>query len=285
MNDHKQIRDSVSRAYASAVSSPSAPDSCCAPVQKGTLVKLAGYGRRELEGLPSDAVVNSFGCGNPLAFSEVREGETVLDLGCGAGIDLLLAADKVGPTGRAIGVDMTEEMLAKAREIIDSAGLVNVEVRKGLIENLPVDTGSVDWVISNCVINLSPEKEKVFAEISRVLKPGGRMLVSDIVAQDLPRQVLDDLDLYASCISGAISEEDYCAGLRRAGLVDVEIRERIEYDTAQLQGMVESDLPASAGNACCCGDNAPAQRAPAGELAAACAGKIWSAKIFARKPA
>jgi len=241
MSDEQQVRDSVSKAYAKAVSTESEGSCCCSPVQKGTVAKLAGYSSEELATLPADAVVNSFGCGNPLAFSEIKEGEVVLDLGSGAGIDILLAAKKVGPTGKAIGVDMTDEMIARGKENVAAAGLDNVDLRKGLIEDMPVDAESVDWVISNCVINLSPEKPKVFAEIARVLKPGGRMLVSDIVAEELPDWVLTNDALHNSCIAGAISEGEYLDGLRQVGLVDTEVRDKM-------------------------------------------AGKVWSAKIYARKP-
>jgi SAM-dependent methyltransferase len=281
VNHGEPERQQVADRYARAVSAPCEAESD-SPVQKGFAVKLAGYSRQELAGLPRDAVVNAFGCGNPLAFSEVAEGEVVVDLGCGAGIDLLLAAQKVGPSGRAIGVDMTDEMLAKAREVIDDAGAGNAEVRKGLIEDLPVESASVEWVISNCVINLSPEKNRVFAEIGRVLKPGGRMLVSDIVAEDLPGEILDDMGMYCCCVAGAISEDKYRDGLNRAGLVDVEIRERITYDATHLEGLVRIGRESSSRSCCSGGEGAP-QRSIR-ELAAACEGKIWSAKIFARKP-
>lgn len=282
MTTSEQVRDSVSEAYAKAVNTPPKESgSCCAPVQKGVAVKLAGYTSEELEALPADAVVNSFGCGNPLAFSEVGEGEVVLDLGSGAGIDILLAAKKVGPTGRAIGIDMTDEMIARAQENIAAAGLSNAEVRKGIIEDLPVDSGSVDWVISNCVINLSPEKLKVFAEIARVLKPGGRMLVSDIVVRELPDWVRQSQALYSSCIAGAIGEDAYLRGLRDTGLTDVEVRERIVYDVAHLEGLIQSELPDNEQAATCC---EAAVGRTIGELAETLQGNIWSAKIFARKP-
>lgn len=291
MKGSQQIRENVSEVYSRAVCSVS-PGSgpCCSPVQKGAVAKLAGYSREELASLPQEAVVNSFGCGNPLAFGEVKEGDTVLDLGSGAGIDVLLAAKKVGPSGRAIGIDMTDEMIAKAKENIAASGLTNVEVRKGLIEELPVDSESVDWVISNCVINLSPEKPKVFAEIARVLKPGGRMLVSDIVVTDLPAWVREDAALYSSCVAGAISEDEYVGGLRGAGLVDVEVRERLVYDETQLRGFIETELregdaflPATSGTgAGRCGSTAPEPLRH--DLAGVMAGKIWSAKVFARKP-
>ena len=200
MNDDDAVRSNVSKAYAQAVADPSNHGCCTAPVQKGIVVKLAGYTGPELSSLPPEAVVNSFGCGNPLAFAEVKEGDVVVDLGAGAGIDILLAGKVVGPSGRVIGIDMTDEMIAKASENIAAAGVSNVEVRKGLIEEMPVESDSVDWVISNCVINLSPEKAKVFAEIARVLKPGGRMSLSDIVVDEMPDWVRDDEALYCSCV-------------------------------------------------------------------------------------
>jgi SAM-dependent methyltransferase len=252
---------------------------CCggAPPQKGVVAKLGGYSSDELAALPEAAMVNSFGCGNPVALAGLGTGEVVLDLGSGAGIDLLLAAKKVGPKGRVIGVDMTDAMIAKANENILAAKLTNVEIRKGLIEDMPVASASVDWVISNCVINLSPEKKRVFREIARVLKPGGRMLVSDIVAKDLPEDVSQVAALYASCISGAISEEEYLAGLRDAGLVDIEVRDRLVYDAEQLEGLAASDFESLCG---CAGSKVELL-----SLARSLAGKVWSAKVYARKPA
>ncbi len=284
-NEHGQIRDAVSQVYARAVTQPSkSSGSCCMPEQKGVAVKSAGYSREELEALPSEAVVNSFGCGNPLAFSEVKEGDVVLDLGSGAGIDILLAGRKVGPTGRVIGIDMTDEMIAKARQNIARSGMTQVEVRKGIIEDLPVESSSVDWVISNCVINLSPEKPRVFAEIARVLKPGGRMLVSDIVVEELPDRLRKDQGLYGSCIAGAISEEAYLAGLRRAGLMDVEVRERIVYDVGQLEALIGSELAGKNKQGGCGCSSTSAGGSSAADIARSIVGKVWSAKIYARKP-
>ena len=276
MTDENKIRSQVSEAYTRMVKNPGS--GCCGSgAPKGVAAKLAGYRTEELAGLPMAAVENSFGCGNPLAFSEVRPGQVVLDLGSGAGIDLLLAARSVGPSGRVIGIDMTDEMIAKARENIAAAGAANVEVRKGLIEELPVESGSVDWVISNCVINLSPQKDRVFAEIARVLKPGGRMLVSDLVARDLPAWVRSDPAMYCSCVAGAISEDDYLAGLRAAGLEEVEVRSRLVYDREQLRALVGSELAEGAG--ACCGASAGAMK-----LAEELAGKVASVKVYARKP-
>jgi SAM-dependent methyltransferase len=273
-----EVRRDVSKAYAEAVKAP-AKRACCGstPAQKGVAVKLGGYSSEELGVLPDAAVENSFGCGNPVALAGLAAGDVVLDLGSGAGIDLFLAARKVGPRGRVIGVDMTDEMIAKANENIRAGNFTNVEVRKGLIEDLPVESNSVDWVISNCVINLSPEKRKVFREIARVLRPGGRMLVSDIVAKDLPGEVRQVAELYSSCISGAISEEEYLAGLRESGLVEVEVRDRLMYDADQLEGIAASDLE----SVCSCA----AGKAQLTSVARTLAGKVWSAKVYARKPA
>jgi ubiquinone/menaquinone biosynthesis C-methylase UbiE len=247
------------------------------------VVKLAGYSREEQQTLPPEAVVNSFGCGNPLAFIGVKEGDTVLDLGSGAGLDLLLAGRKVGPTGHVIGVDMTDEMIAKARKNIADSGLANIEIRKGIIEDLPVESSSVDWVISNCVINLSPEKPKVFSEIERVLNPGGQMLVSDIVVESLPDSVRQNAALYTACIAGAISEAEYVGELRRAGLEDVEVRERLIYEALQIQELIQSDLADA--------DRTLAQAVESLsdldilQIAESVKGKVWSANFYARKPA
>jgi len=190
MTNHQDIRRNVSAAYAQALSGPTA-SSCCGGTDAccSTTAGLAGYASESLGEIPRDAVENSFGCGDPLAFTEVEPGQTVVDLGSGAGIDILLAARRVGPDGHVIGIDMTDEMIERAQQNIDDSGLGNVEVRKGLIENLPIDDHSVDWVISNCVINLSPEKPKVFAEIARVLKPGGRMIIP-VGAQFVTQQLV-----------------------------------------------------------------------------------------------
>ena len=283
MKEHDKVRKSVTNHYARVVSSPSGE--CCCGIetgQKGIAAGLAGYSREELEALPPEAVINSFGCGNPLAFSEIEEGNVVLDLGSGAGIDILLAGKKVGPGGRAIGIDMTDEMIEKARANIAASGLRNVEVRKGLIEELPVESGSVDWVVSNCVINLSPEKSRVFAEIARVLKPGGRMMVSDIVVEELPTRLRKSEALYGSCIVGAISEGEYLAGLRDAGLADVEVRERLVYDFAQLKALVSSELASEAQTFTCCGGVSGEKVVD--ETLESLSGKVWSARVYAQKP-
>ncbi|HKQ49427.1 MAG TPA: arsenite methyltransferase [Phycisphaerae bacterium] len=272
MNTPTDIRETVSKTYAKAVTSGGGccgGSPCSGTVQKGVLAKTAGYDAASLAGLPADAVANSFGCGNPLAFSDVQPGEVVLDLGSGAGIDLIIAAKKVGPNGRVIGVDMTDEMIARARTNIATAGHANIEIRKGYIEELPVEGGSVDWVISNCVINLSPDKPRVFREIARALKPGGRMRVSDIVAEDLPSAIRENAALYSSCVAGAISEESYLAGLRAAGLVEVEVLERQVYGAEQLTALVDSELRLDADIVA---------------LARQVEGRVWSAIVVARRP-
>jgi len=304
MNKSEKIRKQVSADYAAAVNnavkgsgdvgccggtmisdeSLASGGSCCAPeaVPEGVAAMLAGYSPEELSALPSEAVVSSFGCGNPVALSGISAGQTVLDLGSGAGIDLLLAAKIVGPEGKALGVDMTDDMIEHARRNAAAAGLDNVEVRKGIIEELPVEDGTVDWVISNCVINLSPEKERVFKEIARVLRPGGQMLVSDIVAEDLPDWVLQSAGMYSSCLAGAIDEKSYLAGLRAAGLEEVEVRERLVYDATQLAAFVTAEGVGELSS--CCGAEAGQVQGIVKDIASGLAGQIWSAKVYARKP-
>jgi arsenite methyltransferase len=206
----------------SAALSGCCDDGCCGGTAATTGVGL--YDAATREGLPDAALLASLGCGNPVAVAELREGETVLDLGSGGGIDVLLSARRVGPTGRAIGVDMTDEMLELARRNAAEASATNVEFRKGTIEDLPLADASVDVVISNCVINLASDKTAVFREIARVLRPGGRMGVSDIVADDiLTAAQRAERGSYVGCIAGALSFREFRAGLRAAGLTDVEL--------------------------------------------------------------
>lgn len=244
-------------------------------VRKGLVVNFAGYSEAEMADLPQEAVTNSFGCGNPVALSGIGLGDTVLDLGCGAGMDLILSARLVGDEGRVIGVDMTDEMLEKATANIEASGLPNIEVRKGIIEDLPVESASVDWVISNCVLNLSPEKARVFAEIERVLRPGGQMLVSDMMARDLPEEIREIPGAIASCVAGAIDEEAYVNGLLAAGLTDVAVRERLVYTADQLASSAIAQIDSALGGV----DMEKLVNRYASELE----GRIWSAKVYARK--
>jgi SAM-dependent methyltransferase len=182
------------------------------------------YGIEERAELPDAAVLASLGCGNPIAVAELRAGETVLDLGSGGGIDVILSAKRVGPTGTAYGLDMTDEMLALARANAAEAGVGNVEFLKGFIEEVPLPDDSVDVVISNCVINLSVDKPRVFAEMHRVLRPGGRLGITDVVASDeLTPEQRAERGSYAGCIAGALSFTEYRAGLERAGFEAVEV--------------------------------------------------------------
>jgi SAM-dependent methyltransferase len=266
---HDEVRDQVARHYAAALEK-----GCCgAEAQAGSL----GYAPGDLAAIPAGVEATSFGCGNPVAFTGIGEGQVVLDLGSGAGLDLILAARRVGPAGRVIGVDMTPEMIARARKNVAAAGLGNVEIREGVIEKLPVEDASVDWVISNCVINLSPDKPAVFREIARVLRPGGRMLVSDIVADDLPAWVLESAALYASCVSGAVPESDYVRMLGEAGLAEVRVIERVPYGAEAIAPIAE-DVLATA----CCGG---AAKGLASQAAKALAGRVASLRVSARKPA
>jgi len=199
---------------------------CCSGVELVTIDPITDnlYDQTETSGLPPSAVAASLGCGNPTALAEIRPGDTVLDLGSGGGIDVLLSARRVGSAGKVYGLDMTDEMLALARENQAKAGLTNVEFLKGEIEHIPLPDTSVDLIISNCVINLSPEKDRVFAEAYRVLKPGGRLAVSDIVVRGtVPSEVRKSMELWAGCVAGALEEGQYRAMLTRAGFDEIEI--------------------------------------------------------------
>ena len=220
---------------------------CAVPVED--VARSIGYTEEELA-IAGDANLG-LGCGNPLALTEIKLGMTVLDLGSGAGFDAFLAWNRVGPTGRVIGVDMTDDMLARARENAEKRGAGNVEFRKGRIEELPVESASIDYVISNCVINLSPDKPAVFREIARVLKPGGRFAVSDIVLlKMLPEALVRDISAYVGCISGASLLTDYLGTVLAAGLGDLSIPQ-----IAHGAELVKVLAPESAcdGASSCCG--------------------------------
>ena len=200
------------------------------------------YTATETSELPENAVRASLGCGNPTALAELRPGETVLDLGSGGGIDVLLSARRVGPTGKAYGLDMTDEMLALARRNQAEAGITNVEFLKGEIEAIPLPGASVDVIISNCVINLSGDKDRVLAEAFRVLKPGGRFAVSDIVVRGtLPGQIRRNMELWVGCIAGALEEREYVAKLERAGFVNVGVEPTRVYDVSDAKAFLASE--------------------------------------------
>jgi SAM-dependent methyltransferase len=199
---------------------------CCGPAARRCSDPISSnlYSSEETQGLPADAVAVSLGCGNPTALIELEPGQTVLDLGSGGGIDVLLSARRVGPTGKAYGLDMTDDMLALARENQRKAGATNVEFLKGAIEAIPLPDCSVDVIISNCVINLSTDKDAVLREAFRVLKPGGRFAVSDVVVHgDVPQDVRRSVASWAGCIAGALSEDDYASKLKSSGFTDVEV--------------------------------------------------------------
>ncbi len=217
------IARSVTQSQATACCDPAMR--CCDPITKDL------YNASEIGVLPENAVLASLGCGNPTALIELREGETVLDLGSGGGIDVLLSAKRVGPNGKAYGLDMTDDMLALARANQRQAGAVNVEFLKGEIENIPLPDDSVDVIISNCVINLSADKSRVLREAFRVLRPGGRFAVSDVVVRgEVPASVRQSMLLWVGCIAGALEESDYRAKLVAAGFVDVDLEPTRSYD-------------------------------------------------------
>lgn len=195
----------------------------CAPSEVSSASKKVGYTEEELASIPEGAALG-LGCGNPVAFASLKEGEVVLDLGSGAGIDVFLASRAVGDKGKVFGVDMTEEMVSKASENAEKGGYKNVEFRLGTIEELPLESSSVDVIISNCVINLSPDKAQVFREAYRVLKPGGRLMVSDIVLKrELPERLKDSIEAYVGCLAGALKEEEYLSAIEAAGFQEVRV--------------------------------------------------------------
>jgi arsenite methyltransferase len=226
-----EIKKEVRARYARAVRTGS---SCCGPAEgpcgcgqpeqsRGEAERILGYSPEELASIPEDAYLG-LGCGNPSALAELKDGETVLDLGSGAGIDCFLAARNVGPAGRVIGVDMTPEMIDRARANVRKNGIKNVEFRLGEIENLPVADNSVDVILSNCVINLSTDKPRVFREAFRVLRPGGRMLVSDLALEKpLPRAIQGSMEAYVACVAGAMVKDAYIGVIRSAGFKDVAV--------------------------------------------------------------
>ena len=200
------------------------------------------YGDSEKGVVPEEAVLASLGCGNPTALAELRAGETVLDLGSGGGIDVLLSARRVGPSGKAYGLDMTDEMLALARANQKRAGVENVEFLKGEIESIPLPDNSVDVVISNCVINLSSDKDRVLREAFRVLKPGGRFAVSDVVVRgDVPREVREHVLLWVGCIAGALRDSDYFAKLAQAGFENIDIEPTRVYDIEDARAFLSTE--------------------------------------------
>jgi arsenite methyltransferase len=224
MDIKEAVKDRYSRAALRVVTGGS---SCCGaePAAHSTDPISANlYDAKEKAQLPDEAVTASLGCGNPTALAELKPGETVLDLGSGGGIDVLLSARRVGPAGKAYGLDMTDEMLALANENRRKAGVENVEFLKGEIEDIPLPENSVDVIISNCVINLSADKDRVLGEAFRVLKPGGRLAVSDVVVRgSIPTAIRRSIELWAGCIAGALQDSEYAEKLARAGFVDIEV--------------------------------------------------------------
>ena len=239
------VQDAVKQKYAAAAKQVvegktaacggGAELSCCDPITRNL------YGDEEKGALPEDAVKASLGCGNPTALAQLKPGEVVLDLGSGGGIDVLLSAKRVGPTGKAYGLDMTDEMLALARENQKKAGAENVEFLKGTIENIPLPDNTVDVIISNCVINLSGDKDRVLREAIRVLKPGGRLAVSDVVVRgEVPAEIRKSMELWVGCIAGALEEDDYREKLKRAGFCGVDVEPTRVYQVEEAREFLQT---------------------------------------------
>lgn len=247
--DKKKIKEHVKKRYGeiaktecSSCSYGCCSSSCCSSPPKYVAWKI-GYSPDDIESVPDDSVLG-LGCGNPVALASLKEGETVLDLGSGGGIDVFLAAKKVGSLGKLIGVDMTEEMVARAEASALKHGYKNVEFRLGEIENLPVEDETVDVIISNCVVNLSPDKLKVFQEAYRVLKPSGRLMVSDLVTEGkLPEKIRKSYDAWAGCIAGALEKSEYLETIKRAGFKNVKVASEKAYTidvSKELRGKITS---------------------------------------------
>jgi len=242
-----EIKEKVREKYGeAALRVKTGGSACCgsAPSSRGSVDPITSnlYDVSQTGQIPEEAVLASLGCGNPTALANLNPGETVLDLGSGGGIDVLLSARRVGPTGKAYGLDMTDEMLALARENQRKAGVENVEFLKGEIEHIPLPDNSVDVVISNCVINLSADKDRVLREAFRVLKPGGRFAVSDVVVRgDVPAEVQRSMELWVGCIAGALRDYDYVAKLARAGFDAIDIEPTRVYNIADARQFLAGD--------------------------------------------
>ncbi|HEX6947404.1 MAG TPA: arsenite methyltransferase [Acidimicrobiia bacterium] len=239
-----ELREKVRERYAVAATSGSCCGDGCGTEASLDVDLTAGAYGEELKGLPAGAVEASLGCGNPMMVAELREGETVLDLGSGGGIDVLLSARRVGPAGFAYGLDMTDEMLELARKNAAEAGSDNIEFLKGYIEDIPLDDSTVDVIISNCVINLSTDKPAVFAEMARVLKPGGRIGISDVVARDeLTPEERAERGTWVGCIAGALSYSEYREMLAAAGFEDISIQPTHEATDGMDSALVRAVKP------------------------------------------
>ena len=225
----KIVRDGYAKALSQNTSCCPTGSCCYGTDQAKNISKIVGYSDSEISAVPEGANLG-FGCGNPVAIASLKEGDVVLDLGSGAGFDAFLAAKRVGKTGRVIGVDMTPEMVVKAQANAKKGNYTNVEFRLGEIEKLPVDDSSVDMIISNCVINLSPDKKQVFKEAFRVLRPGGRLMVSDLVlAKDLSKAIKDSVEAYVGCLAGAIMKDEYLKHITMVGFQDVKVISESSY--------------------------------------------------------
>ena len=262
MAELTDIRETVRDRYANAakVAAEKGDARCCEADSCGESFGSSLYDPEEAADAPEAALGASLGCGVPTAVADLHEGETVLDLGSGAGADVLISARRVGPTGTAIGLDMTDEMLALARENAKEAGVANAHFLKGYIEDIPIDDGSIDVVISNCVINLAADKSKVLAEAARVLKPGGRFAISDVIAdEDMDAATRADMAQWTGCIAGALTEREYRKALTDAALVEVEVRQTSRVHEHAAAAIIRARKP----DACCDTDSLEACCAPA----------------------
>ena len=225
----KNVHDKLKKSYSDAI------------IQKEKNTNFAELSQYDLNETDLNLLSQSFGCGNPLMFSSVKEGDIVLDLGSGAGLDLILASEKVGSSGKVYGVDMTDEMLYRAQENINEKAITNIELRKGYIEDLPIDSNSIDWIFSNCVINLAPDKDKVFREMHRVAKKGGKFVISDIVVERVPFILKLFTPFLSACVSDAIPEKKYIGKIEAAGFNNLKVLNKEIYSRGQILQIINDD--------------------------------------------
>lgn len=282
MREENTREQRLAEGYVRLVQQAAGEGCCPAGRPDPFLLRLAGYGEEGTASLPGRASALFLGCGRPLSHDPVAAGGTLLDLGAGAGLDLLLASPVVGERGRVIGLEMTAPMVSAAEKSIRESGFGNVDIIRGRMEEIPLAASSVDGIMSNCAVNLSSDRGLVFAESARVLRPGGRVVIADMFADELPGWVRQNATLYSACVAGAAGEEEYVEALLSAGFADVEAKPLLVHDGDQLKAFIQCELTgAPAGNPCSCSDFLT--ESLLGRAAELVAGRVRSMTVTARR--